>query len=297
MRYVSGLRGSASRRRRNWNGEWLTTARRSARPPSARRAPARASGPSPPMPPLGASADTAAAPDALSHGWPRLPEARQAGGSTNSETAATRQAPGPASGQAAPGRSGAAEDRRQRRCPLHRRPDLLAAAEAVQPPVPGGGGGVRRLARRSAPFLPGPCWRPAGAVLLQPDAGGGDRDHLPADRAVLVPGAARLARPGAQTDVLGHDRGGRAPGGARSRRRAVGGLAGPGRAPAGLVHERGDLARARAGRRARGAGPQRGGGAGEVLQRERAQDQRPDPGAGRRAPCPRQHDRQGRRRP
>ena len=132
-----------------------------------------------------------------------------------------------------------------------------------------------------------------GSLLTSPMTGGGGGDHRPADRAVLVPGPARLARPGIEAHVLGHDRGGRAPRRARSRRRAVRGLAGPGRAAPGLVHERGHLARARPRRRARGAGPQRGRGARALLQRERAQDQRSDPGARRRAPGPGEHHRQG----
>ena len=228
-------------------------------------------------------------PGGFPHGRPGLPEARQP-----RQRQQWRGAWRPAPRQAASGGSGAAQDRRQRRCPLDRRPDLFAAAEAVQPAVPGRGGCFRRMVRHRRHF----CLGHAGVRrvdLFRPDAGRGHSHRSAADSAHLVPGAARLAGPGAETDVLGHDRGGGAAGGARSRGRAVGGLSRPGGAPTGLVHERGHLARARAGRRARGAGPQRSGGAGQVLRRERAQDQRLDPGAGRRAARPRQHHRQGRR--
>ncbi len=89
-----------------------------------------------------------------------------------------------------------------------------------------------------------------------------------------------MARAGTQAHVLGHDRGGRAPGRAGPGGGAVRRVARTGRPAPGFVHERGHLARAGPRRRARGAGAQRGRLAGEVLPRERAQDPRPDPGAG-----------------
>ena len=188
--------------------------------------------------------------------------------------------------------------RRQRRCAVHRRPDLRPAAEAVEPALHDGCRRLGRVARRRRPAGVGHAGARDRAQRLLRRAGQPDHDHrgghhLAADRPVLVPGAAGLARAGTEADVLGHDRGGGAPGRARPRRRAVRGIARPGGAPSGLVHERGHLARARTGRRARGPGPQRGGLAREVLHRERAQDPRPHPGAGRRAPRPGQHHRQG----
>ena len=161
--------------------------------------------------------------------------ARQAGGlrlcpATATPTAANQR------------RRGGAERRRRApgqaaRRPVRRAPQIAANDDAPSigglifalqqkpsnQPFHDGGRRLRRLARHRRPAGLGHAGAGDRSAPErrrrphQPDDGRGAGHHLPADRAVLVPGAARLARAGAEADVLGHDRGGRAAGRARSR--------------------------------------------------------------------------------
>ena len=149
---------------------------------------------------------------------PLPPASRRQAGANGAEEAGRRRRQAPAGGsRPRPGR-------RQRRCALDRRPDLRAAAEAVQPAVHGGRGGLRRMARRSASCSPGPCCRrdPAASSFLAVFA---SPMMIVVLATIVLPIAlfwflahARLARAGTEADVLGHDRGGGAAGGARPRR-------------------------------------------------------------------------------
>ena len=227
---------------------------------------------------------------------PRATPAKRRGRA--SAAPATRRADG--AHQAAAGGSGARPGRRQRRCPLDRRPDLRAAAEAVQPAVPAGGGRFRRLARHRRPAGLGH----AGLRAVPP----ADRSHQPdawwrrppsllpialfwflallAWRAqelklmssAMTEVAVRLAEPDRAAEQSAASLGQAVRRQVSFMNEAISRALGRAGELEALVHN--EVAALE-----------------QVLRRERAQDQRPDPGAGRRAPRPGEHHRQGRRDP